>query len=85
MLGDTICCSGAMDGVTIAEAARVLGMSDNGIRRRIQRGDVVAERVGARLLVIPNHEVERWRSRGKLSPGARPARTGEEHGLSGNG
>ena len=78
VLRDSICYSGAMDGVTIAEAARVLGMSENGIRRRIQRGDMVAERVGARLLVIPTHEVERWRKLGRQRPGPKPLARGKE-------
>ncbi len=84
VLHRTICYSHGMDGMTIADAARVLGMSENGIRRRIQRGDMVAERIGARLLVIPNHEVERWRSLGKLKPGPRPARERKEQRLSGS-
>ena len=78
MVRHSICYSGAMDGVTIAEAARVLGMSENGIRRRIQRGDMVAERVGARLLVIPTHEVERWRQLARQRPGPKPLTRGKE-------
>ena len=71
-----------MDGMTIADTARALGMSMSGVRRRIQRGDMAAERVGARLLVIPTHEVERWRQLGKRRPGPQPQR--KERRLSGS-
>jgi excisionase family DNA binding protein len=63
---------GNMDEYTIAEAAQLLRMSVNGVRLRIRRGDMQARRIGARLLVIPASEVERWKQRGRLKPGPKP-------------
>jgi len=55
--------------MTVQEAAASLGVSVPGIQRRIQRGDMKARRVGARVYVIPRAEVERWRQLGKRRPG----------------
>lgn len=61
-----------MNEMTIAEAAKALGMSEVGVRLRIRRGDMRARRMGARLWVIPAEEVERWRKLGKQRPGPKP-------------
>ncbi len=58
--------------LTVKQAAAELGLSDVGIRRRIQRGDMHAERIGRKTLMIPLPEVERWRALGKLPPGPAP-------------
>lgn len=58
--------------LTVEEAAALLGLSVAGVRRRIQRGDLKARRVGARLWLIPREEVERAQSAGKLKPGPKP-------------
>jgi excisionase family DNA binding protein len=58
--------------MTVQEAAEALGLSIRGVRERIERGEMQAQRMGARLWVIPRGEVERWRGRGKLKPGPKP-------------
>ena len=58
-----------LDVYTIEQAAEALGMSVGGIRLRIKRGDMIAQRIGARVLAIPGHEVRRWQEQGKLKPG----------------
>jgi excisionase family DNA binding protein len=55
--------------LTVADAARELGMSARAILNRIQRGEMQAQRMGARLWVVPRVEVERWREVGRLKPG----------------
>ena len=57
--------------MTVREAAVAMGISARALRNRIERGEVRAERVGPRLLLIPHDEVERWRGRGTLKPGPR--------------
>jgi excisionase family DNA binding protein len=61
--------------MTVSEAAQSLGVAEETIRKRIARGDMQARRVGARVLLIPNTEVERWRVIGKVKPG--PKKAGE--------
>jgi excisionase family DNA binding protein len=61
-----------VDYTTVQEAAEALGLSIRGVRERIERGEMQAQRMGARLWVIPRDEVERWRGRGKLKPGPKP-------------
>ena len=63
-----------MSEYTVAEAAEALGLTRNGVLKRIQRGEMAARRIGARILVIPASEVERWRKLGKQRPGPRPKR-----------
>ena len=58
--------------LTVEEAAAALGMSARAIRNRIERGDMQAQRLGARLWAIPRAEVERWHERGRLHPGPKP-------------
>ena len=62
------------DYLTVTEAAAVLGMSERALRNRIERGDMQAERAGARILLIPRAEVERWQQIGRLKPGPKPRR-----------
>ena len=45
-------------GYSVAEAARLLGVSDDLVRAEISRGNIVARRFGGRL-VIPAAEVAR--------------------------
>lgn len=54
--------------LSIAEAARELGLSESALRTRVERGYVQAQRAGARLWLIPRVEVEKWRSVGRLKP-----------------
>ena len=58
--------------MTITEAATALGVAEETIRKRIQRGDMQARRVGARLLLIPEEEIHRWAQIGKVRPGPKP-------------
>ena len=58
--------------LTVEQAAAELGMSPAGVRRRIQRGDLRARRIGARVLVIARADVELWKARGRLRPGPKP-------------
>lgn len=58
-----------MDVYTVAAAARELGITEQALRHRIRRGEVRAQRIGARLWVIEKEEVERWRNQGRLKPG----------------
>ena len=58
--------------MTVAEAAAMLGITPGAVRFRIARGDMKAQRVGARLLLIPVSEVERLRNAGKFKPGPKP-------------
>ena len=62
-----------LDVLTIAEAARELGLAERTVVDRIHRGAMRGIRVGQRVWVVPRDEVEQWRSRGKLKAG-RPRR-----------
>lgn len=55
--------------VTVAEAARLLGIQESGLRKRLRRGDLHGEHVGARLWLIPRAEIKRARDLGRLKPG----------------
>lgn len=62
--------TGGMEGyLTVAEASEVLGVSVEVVRKRLQRGLMAGERVGARVWVVPRAEVDRWVPRGKLPRG----------------
>jgi len=61
-----------MEYMTVQQAAEALGMSVRGIRERIERGDMRAERLGPRLWAIPRDEVERWQAMGRQKPGPKP-------------
>lgn len=58
--------------LTVNEAARELGIGHSAMHSRIQRGEIQAVRVNARLLLIPRGELEQWRGKGKLKPGPKP-------------
>ena len=60
------------DLLTVAEAARELGLTARAVLNRIERGELKAERVHARLWLIPRSEVERLRGTGKFKPGPKP-------------
>ena len=62
---------GTRDMVTVAEAARELGVSIRAVQNRIRSGEMNAEKVTPRLYLIPRGEVERWKPIGKR-PGGRP-------------
>lgn len=58
-----------MDHMTVGQAAAELGMSPRGVRERIERGEMQAELVTPRLLLIPRAEVERWKALGRPKRG----------------
>jgi excisionase family DNA binding protein len=64
-----------MEYVTVQQAADELGLSLRGIRERIRRGDMRAERLGERVWAIPREEVERWKQLGRQRPGPKPSKT----------
>ena len=55
--------------VTVAEAARILGMSVRGIAHRLELGQMRGVKVNPRLWLIPAEEIERWKQMGKQRPG----------------
>jgi len=59
--------------MTVQEAAAELGLSVRAVLNRIERGELHAERMGARLWVIPASEIARQRAIGRLKPGPKPA------------
>lgn len=61
--------AGMDDYMTVTEAAGVLGLSVHGVRSRIERGELKAERVNPRLWLIPRAEVERHQQIGRMKPG----------------
>jgi excisionase family DNA binding protein len=61
-----------MEYVTVQQAATELGLSLRGIRERIRRGDMRADRLGERVWAIPREEVERWKQLGRQRPGPKP-------------
>lgn len=73
--------------LTVAEAARELGISHAGVHRRLVRGDMRGRLMHGRLWLVSRAEVERWKERGKLSPGPKrrspPTGEGEEDATAG--
>ena len=69
-----MCYHVGMEYMTVSEAARELGMSPHGIRDRIERGEMRAERAGVRVWLIPRAAVERWRQLGRQRTGPKPKR-----------
>jgi excisionase family DNA binding protein len=67
-----LCYAKAVEYVTVQQAADELGLSVWGIRDRIQRGDMRAERLGQRMWVIPVEEVARWKELGRQRAGRKP-------------
>ena len=55
--------------MTVAEAARALGLSERAVHKRITTGPMQAERFGALVWQIPVEEVERAKAAGRLKPG----------------
>jgi excisionase family DNA binding protein len=60
--------------MSVQEAARALGVHENTIRYRLERGLMRGERVLGRVWLIPRDEVEAWRERGRQRPGRKPTR-----------
>ena len=60
--------------VTVPQAAQLLGLTERGVLKRIQRGDMRAERLGGKVWVIRREEVERWQQLGRQRPGRKPLR-----------
>ena len=58
--------------MTVAEAARVLGLTRQAVVVRLRRGQMRGVQVHPRLWMIPKSEVERWRVLGKQRPGRKP-------------
>ena len=69
--------------MTVQQAAEALGMSRRGVQERIERGEMRAERAGARLWLIAREEVERQRALGRRKPGPKPKRRPEGAGTEG--
>jgi excisionase family DNA binding protein len=67
-----------MDYMSVAGAAKALGVAGRTIRARIAAGQMHAEQVNPRLWMIPLAEVERWRAIGRLKRGPSPKRATEE-------
>jgi excisionase family DNA binding protein len=63
-----------MEYLSVSEAARELGLTVWGVRGRIERGNMRAERLGTHVWAIPRAEVERWRALGRQKPGRKPKR-----------
>ena len=61
--------------MSISEAAAAIGIAETTLRDRIRNGQVKAERIGKRVLVIPEAEVERLRGAGRMKPGPKPRTT----------
>ena len=57
---------------TVARAAAVLGVSTEGLRKRLQRGVMRGEHLTATMWVIPRVDVERMQQMGKLRRGRKP-------------
>jgi len=62
-----------LDIMTVAEAAKELGLSERTVQDRLQRGVMRGRRIGERVWVVHRNEVEKWKQRGKIRPG-RPRR-----------
>ena len=67
-----------MDVVTVPQAAKLLGLTERGVLKRIERGDMRAERLGGKVWVIPREEIERWTVLGRQRPGRKPKRFEEQ-------
>ncbi len=58
--------------MSVTEAAAAMGITPTALRERIKRGQVRAERIGQRVLLVPASEVERLRGAGRMKPGPKP-------------
>ena len=61
--------------MTTAEAATELGLALRTVQDRIERGDVLARRIGARLWLLDADAVERLRALGRKPMGRPPLPT----------
>lgn len=59
--------------LSVAEAAAALGVSARTVRNRVARGELRADRVGARVLLIPEREIAK-QPHGKLKTGPKAGR-----------
>ena len=59
------------DMATVTQAAEELGISRRAVLLRIKNGDMQAERVGPKAILIPRSEIARWKAIGKRK-GGRP-------------
>lgn len=57
------------DVMTVAEAAKAMGITTQAVYVRIERGWITPIRITDRLLMIPKADVERFRGLGKLPTG----------------
>ena len=57
--------------VTIAEAARELGVTPRTVQHRISTGEMAADKITPRFYMIPRAELDRWKAIGKRK-GGRP-------------
>lgn len=62
--------------ITVTEAARMLALAETTVRKRLRLGQMAGRQITTRLWLIDRAEVERWRERGRQSPG-RKARDGK--------
>ncbi len=46
--------------ISVAEAAKRKNVSPRTIRKAIERGEIVAERMGARLLMVSEKSLDKW-------------------------
>jgi excisionase family DNA binding protein len=58
--------------MSVDEAAAAIGISVTALYTRIRNGQVRAERIGRRVLLVPTEEVERLRGAGRMKPGPKP-------------
>lgn len=63
--------------MSVSEAATAIGISVTALYDRIRSGQVQAERIGKRVLLVPQTEVERLRGSGKMRPGPKPKKETE--------
>ena len=59
--------------MSVSDAAAAIGISVTALYDRIRAGQVQAERVGQRVLLIPAAEIERLRGTGRMKPGPKKA------------
>ncbi len=64
--------------LTVAEAAAMLGVSLDTVRRRIASGELPATRIGARVWAIPADGIDQLRGQPKHKPGPKPRRRQEQ-------
>lgn len=61
--------SALLDFLTVSQASRELGITTQGVRDRIERGQMTAQQVSPKLWLIPRSEVERWKELGRQKTG----------------